>query len=56
MKGEFKNIIKNVLENESGNQPNLSSDACRNGLAEKIEKKLKNKFMIFRINRLITGD
>ena len=56
MKGEFRKIVTNVLEAESENQPNLASEACRKGMAEKIEKKIKAKFHIFRINRLITGD
>jgi len=54
-KSEFKEIVTSVLESESGNQLNLASEACRKQLAEKIEQKIKNKFHIFRINRLLDG-
>ena len=56
MRSEFKEIVTSILESESGNQPNLTSEACREQLAEKIEQRIKEKFHIFRINRLITGD
>ena len=56
MKGEFRQIVKSALESESENQANLASEACRDQLAQKIEQRIKEKFHIFRINRLITGD
>ena len=56
MKSEFTNIIKEALSDESFSQANLASEACREALARKIEAKIKAKFHIFRINRVITGD
>lgn len=56
MKNEFREIVEGVLEKTSTSQPNLSSDACRKQLAEAIEEKVKDKFHIFRINRILTGD
>ena len=56
MKDEFKKIIESILESESENQLNLASEVCREQLAEKIEQGVKEKFHIFRINRILTGD
>ena len=56
MKGEFKKIVKEALQDSSFSQANLESEACCEILAEKIEEKIKEKFHIFRINRIITGD
>ena len=56
LKSEFREIVEDVLEKTSGGQPNLSSGACRKQLAEKIEGRIKEKFHIFRINKILTGD
>ena len=56
MKDEFKNIVKETLRNESFSQANLGSETCCEILAEEIEKNIKAKFHIFRINKILTGD
>ena len=56
MKSEFKEIVTSVLESKSESQANLASEACRDKLALEIEARVKEKFHIFRINRLLTGD
>jgi hypothetical protein len=56
MKDEFKKIVTSVLECESESQANLASEVCREQLAEKIEQGIKEKFHIFRINKILTGD
>ena len=56
MKDELKKIVTSVLESESENQANLASEACREQLAQKIEEGIKEKFHIFRINKILTGD
>ncbi|MAH45126.1 hypothetical protein CMI37_04805 [Candidatus Pacearchaeota archaeon] len=60
MKNELKNIIKDTLSEYSddgeGNQANLSSFMLQDILSEEIEKRIKRKFHIFRINRLLTDD
>ena len=54
MKNELKNIIKDTLSEYSddgeGNQANLSSFMLQDILSEEIEKRIKRKFHIFRIN------
>ena len=56
MKNEFREIVKETLQNKNFIQANLESEACCNILSEEIEKNIKAKFHIFRINRIITGD
>jgi len=56
MKSEFKEIVEETLHKERFAQANLESEACRKILAEEIEKNIKSKFHIFRINKIITGD
>jgi hypothetical protein len=56
MTREFRKIVEGVFEDESAKQLNLASEACREDLAEKIEERIKAKFHIFRINRILTGD
>ena len=56
MNDEFKKIIEETLAEKNFSQANIDSQACREILAEEIEKNIKAKFHIFRINRLITGD
>ena len=46
--GEFHEIVKDVLLTH----PELEVDV----VAEAIEKRIKEKFHIFRINKLMTGD
>jgi len=55
MKSEFKEVVTRVLESEAEGQANLASEACRDKLALEIEAKVKEKFHIFRINKLIDG-
>jgi hypothetical protein len=55
MKSELRQIIEGVLESESEGQANLASEACREKMALEIEEKIKSKFHIFRINRVMTG-
>ena len=54
MKSEFREIVEDVLEKTSASQPNVSSDACRRQLSERIEERIKAKFHIFRINKILT--
>lgn len=56
MKDEFKNIVKETLKNKNFSQANLESETCCEILAEEIEKNIKAKFHIFRINKILTGD
>jgi hypothetical protein len=60
MKNEFKNIIKDTLLEYSVDNDaqaiNLTSEASQDLLAEAIEDRIKVKFHIFRINKVITGD
>ena len=60
MKGEFRQIVKDTLIEYSYDNDaqvmNLTSKVSQDLLAEAIEERVKAKFYIFRINRLITGD
>ena len=60
MKGEFRKIVKDTLIEYSVDNDaqaiNMSSEYAQDLVAEAIEKKIKDKFHIFRINRLMTGD
>ena len=58
MKGEFQQIVKDTLieysyDNDS-QAINLTSEVSQDLLAEAIEERIKSKFHIFRINRLLT--
>ena len=60
MKNEFREIVKNALVKNSYDNDaeviNLTSEVSQDLLAEEIETKIKAKFHVFRINKLITGD
>ena len=60
MKGEFRKIVKDTLIEYSVDNDaqamNMSSEYAQDLMAEAIEKRIKAKFHIFRINRLITRD
>jgi hypothetical protein len=60
MKSECEQIIKDTLQEYSHDNDsqaiNLTSEVSQNLLAEAIERKIKEKFHIFRINRLMTDD
>ena len=60
MKDEFKQIVKDTLIEYSYDNDaqviNMTSEVSQNLLAEAIEERIKAKFHIFRINRLITRD
>lgn len=56
MKNECRQIIMDTLGKKCFAQANIESEACREILAKEIEKNIKCKFHIFRINRLMTGD
>ena len=60
MKSECEQIIKDTLQEYSYDNDsqaiNLTSEVSQNLLAEAIERKIKEKFHIFRINRLMTDD
>jgi hypothetical protein len=60
MKDECKQIIKDTLVEYSYDNDsqaiNLTSEYAQDLLAEAIENRIKQKFHIFRINRLMTGD
>ena len=60
MKGEFRKIVKDTLIEYSVDNDaqamNMSSEYAQDLMAEAIEERIKAKFHIFRINRLITGD
>ena len=57
MKNAFKEIVKATLQEGLGyDQPNLGSETCCDLLAEKVEERIKEKFHIFRINKILTGD
>ena len=60
MKSECKQIIKDTLVEYSYDNDsqaiNLTSEYAQDLLAEAIENRIKQKFHIFRINRLITDD
>ena len=58
MKGEFRQIVKDTLIEYSYDNDaqviNLTSEVSQDLLAEVIEERIKSKFHIFRINRLLT--
>tara|TARA_B100000029_G_C17110710_1_gene791392 strand:- start:77 stop:274 length:198 start_codon:yes stop_codon:yes gene_type:complete len=60
MKNEFKKIVKDTLieyayDNDS-EKTDLTKELSQDLLAEAIEERIKSKFHIFRINRILTGD
>ena len=60
MKSEFRKIVKDTLieysyDNDS-QAINLTSEYAQDLLAEALEDRIKQKFHVFRINRLITDD
>ena len=60
MKDEFKQIVKDTLIEYSYDNDaqviNMTSEVSQNLLAEAIEERIKAKFHIFRINKILTGD
>ena len=60
MKSECREIILEVLTeytyDNDGQQINMGSDYAKNLLASALEVKLKKKFHIFKINKLISED
>ena len=60
MKNECRQIIKDTLIEYSYDSDaqviNLTSEYAQDLLAEAIEERVKKKFHIFRINKLMTGD
>ena len=59
MKSECRKIIKETLmdySRKNNEAVNLASEAAQDMLAEALEQRIKEKFHIFRINRLMTGD
>jgi len=57
--GEFRQIIKDALITHSYDSTlfdGTTSEARQDLLAKEIEDKIKAKFHIFRINKIITGD
>ena len=60
MKNEFKDIVKDTLLEYSVDSDseaiNLTSEVSQELVADAIEERIKAKFHILRINRVITGD
>jgi hypothetical protein len=60
MKSECRQIIKDTLVEYSYDNDsqviNLTSEYAQDLLAEALEDRIKQKFYVFRINRLTTGD
>ena len=60
MKSEFKKIVKDTFVEYSYDNDaqaiNLTSEVSQDLLAEAIEERIKAKFHIFRINKILTGD
>ena len=60
MKNEFQEIVKNVLVEYSWDNDaqkiDLTKELSRDLLSEAIEEKIKEKFHIFRINRILTDN
>mgnify|MGYP001302141622 CR=1 FL=1 len=60
MKSEFKKIVKDTLVEYSYDNDaqviNLTSEVSQDLLAEAIEERIKAKFHILRINKILTGD
>lgn len=60
MKDEFKKIIKDTLIEYSydndAQKIDLTREMSQDLLSEAIEERIKSKFYIFRINKIVTGD
>jgi len=56
VKTEFVDTIKDALSKYADNQPNMASEAARDEIAEAVEQGIRNKYHIFRINRILTED
>jgi len=60
MKNEFRKIVKDTLVEYSYDNDaqviNMTSEFSQDLLAEAIENRVKSKFHIFRINKIVTGD
>ena len=60
MKNEFRKIVKDTLIEYSHDNDaqviNLTSEVSQDLLSEAIEERIKSKFHIFRINKILTGD
>ncbi|MAH46279.1 hypothetical protein CMI37_10640 [Candidatus Pacearchaeota archaeon] len=60
MKNEFRKIVKDTLAEYSYDNDaqviNMTSEYSQDLLAEAIEERIKSKFHIFRINKILTGD
>ncbi|MAF43951.1 MAG: hypothetical protein CMI54_07310 [Parcubacteria group bacterium] len=58
--GEFHKIVKDTLAKYSTDNQNqginMTSEAAQDLVAEAIERSIKEKFHIFRINKLYTQD
>lgn len=60
MKDEFKKIVKDTLIEYSydndAQKIDLTTEVSQDLLSEAIEERIKSKFHIFRINKILTGD
>lgn len=60
MKSEFRKIVKDTLIEYSHDNDaqviNLTSEVSQDLLAEAIEERIRSKFHIFRINKVLTDD
>jgi len=58
--GEFRQIVKDTLimysHDNDAQAINMTSEVSQDLLSKEIEDRIKAKFHIFRINRLLTGD
>ena len=52
----MKELIKEVLESYKGTQLNIDSDVAIDILVDEIEKKVKNEYHIFKINKLMVEE
>lgn len=55
MKSEFKKIVKDTLKEYDALSP-LHTHVTIDILTDELEKRIKEKFHIFRINKILTGD
>ena len=60
MKNEFRKIVKDTLIEYSYDNDarviNMTSEFSQDLLVEAIEERVKSKFHVFRINRILTKD
>ena len=52
----MKELIKKVLEGYKGTQLNIDSDVAIKILVDDIDKTVKKKYYVFKINELVTGE